>query len=103
MFVGGFLLADASNLDLMAQIGDGVGRKDNRVSVTPFPGATAQACKVEFKKAEDEYKIAVRAAKDKRDLAVRAKNLCIQKINEARKSVSPRPSSTPIRTPTATP
>jgi len=97
MFVGGFALADAANLDLMAQIGSGSDsgsvRKDTRTSITAFPGAyTDEACKVEFKKAEATYKVAIRTAKEKRDMAVRAKNVCLKRVSEIRKSVSPMPS-----------
>lgn len=98
MFLGGFLLADTANLNLVASINGATAsaeRKTARSSVTPFPGAnTADACKVAFKDAEEVYKLAVKTAKEKRDMAVRAKNLCMQKINEARKSPTPTPTST---------
>ena len=92
MFVGGFMLADAANLELLAQIGGEKKDKKPSTSVRAFPGATAEACKVEFKKAEEIYKVTVRTAKEKRELAVRAKNLCLQNVKDARKSVSPSPS-----------
>ena len=94
MFVGGFLLADAANLELMAQIRGVENKKDLRDSATAFPGTSAEVCKVEFKKAEEAYKLAVRAAKDKRDLAIRAKNRCLQQVKDARTSVSPSPTVT---------
>lgn len=97
LFAGGFMLADASGLDLLANIASSSSRGDERrairASVTPFPGTTAEACRDGFKKAEDVYKKEIRAAKDKRDLAVHAKNLCIQKVNETRRP-SPTPTST---------
>ena len=92
------MLADAASLNLLADMSSaslrGPARKDARASVTPFPGTTADACRTAFKQAENDYKVAVRVAKEKRDLAVRAKTLCLQKISESRK-----PSSTPSALP----
>ena len=85
------MLADAANLNLLADIGSasesGPTRKPPRASVTPFPGANSkEVCNVAFRQAEDSYKVAIRAAKEKRDMAVRAKNLCLRSL--------PRPSAT---------
>lgn len=96
MFAGGFLLADAAQLDLMAAASSsfsGSERQAARASVTPFPGTTVEACKTAMRGAELEYKNTLRAAKQKRDLAVHAKNLCLKNISDARKS--PKPSVSP--------
>ena len=98
MFVGGFALADAANLDLLADVGRASSsastKKQVRASVTPFPGAnTKDACNVAFRQAEEAYKVATRIAKEKRDLAVRAKNACLKKVSDIRKA-TPTPTST---------
>lgn len=96
MFIGGFAIADAANMNLLAEIGSpshGEIRKQALASVTPFPATTVSACKAEAKKAEDAYKLALQTAKEKRDMANRARMLCIRKVNEAHKSVKPSPTA----------
>ncbi|MEK7615809.1 MAG: hypothetical protein AAB420_01205 [Patescibacteria group bacterium] len=83
LFFGGFMVADAANLNLLARIGS--------PSASFSKAKTTNACNDAFRVAENTYKTSVRAAKEKRDAAVRAKQVCLKKVSETRKSPTPSP------------
>ncbi|MEK7583284.1 MAG: hypothetical protein AAB483_02690 [Patescibacteria group bacterium] len=101
LFVGGFAIGDAANLNAIETVGFSGSSDDTTAAISVPEGTSADACKVGFRRAEEAYKVAMKEAKKKHEMAVRVKNACLKqaqteakKEKRSRETLKPTPSAT---------
>ena len=93
LLVGGFALGDAASFDLLARIG-GKPERTARSSPTSTVRPTSErVCNDAFKTVGDQYKVAIKAAQEKYQTAVKAKNACMKAVHDATRTPTPSTST----------